>query len=207
MIRKHGNFEPVQDRADVTRNDILEAALEVFSEKGYSGANTKNIAAAAGVATGSVYRYFKNKKVIFIEVINMLQGRMSFDIFDKAQFMLDEGSSIREGLRMLGVYSVESHRSNRMFFREVMALEATDEDISAIGRERDRRIRKKLLGFLSSQKEHLKVDDLEAAAELVHWVVEEVSHQAVVFDSDVGEDRLVYQMVLMLEAYLLGPQS
>ncbi|WP_421903348.1 TetR/AcrR family transcriptional regulator [Maridesulfovibrio sp.] len=206
MIRKHGNFEPVQDRADVTRNDILEAALDVFSEKGYAGANTKNIAAAAGVATGSVYRYFKNKKVIFIEVMNMLQGQMSYDIFAKARTMLSEGKSIREAFRMLGVYSVESHRSNRMFFREVMALEATDDEISAIGRERDRRIRGKLLEFLESQKHHLKVDDLEAAAELVHLVVEEVSHKAVIFDSDVGEDRLVFQMVMMLESYLLVPQ-
>lgn len=204
MIRKHGNFKTVQDRADVTRGDILEAALEVFSEKGYAGANTKNIAAAAGVATGSVYRYFKNKKVIFIEVINMLQGRMSFDLFDKARTMLDEGSSFREVLRMLGGASVEAHRSNRMFFREVMALEATDEDIAAIGRDRDRRIRKKLLDFLGTQKKSLKVDDLEAAAELVYMVVEEVSHRAVIFDSDVGEDRLVNQMVNMFEIYLLG---
>lgn len=204
MIRKHGNFEPVQERADVTRNDILEAALTVFSEKGYAGANTKNIAAAAGVATGSVYRYFKNKKVIFIEVMNMLQGRMSFDIFEKARKELEEGNSLRDALRLLGVYSVESHRSHRMFFREVMALEATDEEISAIGRERDRRIRAKLLEFLLSHKEYLKVDDFDAAAELVHLVVEEVSHQAVIFDSDVGEDRLVCQMVIMLEGYLLG---
>ncbi|WP_027723371.1 TetR/AcrR family transcriptional regulator [Maridesulfovibrio zosterae] len=203
MIRKHGNFDTVQERADVTRNDILEAALTVFSDKGYTVANTKNIAAAAGVATGSVYRYFKNKKAIFIEVVNMLQGQMSFDIFAKAQAMLDEGKSLREVMRMLGVYSVESHRSNRMFFREVIALEATDEEIADIGRERDRRIREKLHDFLSSQQKALKVSDLEAAVELVHLLVEEVSHRAVIFDSDVGEDRLVFQMVMMLETYLL----
>jgi AcrR family transcriptional regulator len=207
MVRKHGNFEIVQDRADVTRNDILEAALDVFSEKGYAGANTKNIAAAAGVATGSVYRYFKNKKVIFIEVMNMLQGQMCSDIFAKARAMLEEGRFFRDAMRMLGACFAESHRNNRMFFREVMALEATDDDISAIGRERDRRIREKLLEFLESQKHHLKVDDLEAAAELVLIVVEEVSHQAVIFDSDVGEDRLVSQMLVMLEGYLFGLQS
>ena len=204
MIRKHGNFEPVQERADVTRNDILEAALTVFSEKGYAGANTKNIAAAAGVATGSVYRYFKNKKVIFIEVMNLLQARMSIDIFEKARKELEEGKSLRDALRLLGLYSVESHRSNRMFFREVMALEATDEEIAAIGRERGRRIRAKLLEFMLSQKEYIKVDDFDAVAELVHLVVEEVSRQAVIFDSDVGEDRLVHQMVIMLERYLLA---
>ncbi|MFW5500004.1 MULTISPECIES: TetR/AcrR family transcriptional regulator [unclassified Maridesulfovibrio] len=204
MVRKHGNFEIVQDRADVTRNDILEAALEVFSEKGYAGANTKNIAAAAGVATGSVYRYFKNKKVIFIEVIDMLQGRTDSNIFAKARIMLDEGEPFIEVMRMLTTYFVESHRSNRMFFREVMALEATDDDISVIGREQDRLVREKLLEFLLTQKAYLKVDDLEAAAELVHLVMKQVLHQTVIFDSEVGEGRLISQMLMMLKAYLLG---
>lgn len=204
MVRKHGNFEIVQDRADVTRNDILEAALEVFSEKGYAGANTKNIAAAAGVATGSVYRYFKNKKVIFIEVIDMLQGRTDSNIFAKARIMLDEGEPFIEVMRMLTTYFVESHRSNRMFFREVMALEATDDDISVIGREQDRLVREKLLEFLLTQKAYLKVDDLEAAAELVHLVMKQVLHQTVIFDSEVGEGLLISQMLMMLKAYLLG---
>ena len=204
MVRKHGNFEIVQDRADVTRNDILEAALDVFAEKGYAGANTKNIAAAAGVATGSVYRYFKNKKVIFIEVMHMLQDRTSSDIFANARNMLENGEQFSEAIRVLAAYIVESHRGNRMFFREVMALKATDDEISALGRERGRLIREELLGFLLSQRSHLKVDDLEAATELIHLVMEQVSQQAVIFDSEVGEDRLISQMVIMLNAYLLG---
>ncbi|WP_320174293.1 TetR/AcrR family transcriptional regulator [Maridesulfovibrio sp.] len=203
MVRKHGNFEIVQDRADVTRNDILEAALEVFSEKGYAGANTKNIAAAAGVATGSVYRYFKNKKVIFIEVMNLLQGRIGSDLFAKARTMLDDGEPFSAVVRMLAVSSVEYYRNNRMFFREMIALEATDEKISAIGRERDRRTREGLMDFLGSRRQQLKVADLEAAAELVHLVIEQVSHRVVVFDSEVGEDRLVAQMIVMLDRFLL----
>ncbi|WP_320006341.1 TetR/AcrR family transcriptional regulator [Maridesulfovibrio sp.] len=202
MIRKHGNFDPVQERADVTRNDILEAAQIVFSNKGYAGANTKNIAAAAGVATGSVYRYFKNKKIIFIEVMNMLQGQDGVEIYDTARNLFEEGKDFRDVLRLLGGASVEFHRNNRMFFREVMALEATDDEIAAIGRERDSRIRAALLELLQSRKDQIKVDDLEAASELIHLVISKISHHAVIFDSCVGEDRLFFQMLNMLEGYL-----
>jgi AcrR family transcriptional regulator len=41
---------------------ILEAAIDVFSEKGFSGASTSEIAKRAGVAEGTIFRYFKTKK-------------------------------------------------------------------------------------------------------------------------------------------------
>jgi AcrR family transcriptional regulator len=48
---------------------ILQAALEVFSRKGYSAATINDIAKLANVATGTVYIYFLNKREIFISVI------------------------------------------------------------------------------------------------------------------------------------------
>ncbi|MDI3327867.1 MAG: TetR/AcrR family transcriptional regulator [Alicyclobacillaceae bacterium] len=41
---------------------ILEAAVEVFSEKGFGASRTKEIAAAAGVSEGTIFNYFKTKK-------------------------------------------------------------------------------------------------------------------------------------------------
>lgn len=41
---------------------ILEAAIDVFSEKGFHGAKTSEIAKRAGVAEGTIFRYFKIKK-------------------------------------------------------------------------------------------------------------------------------------------------
>ena len=42
---------------------ILNAACLVFSQKGYSSATTSEIAKWAGVAEGTIFRYFKTKKV------------------------------------------------------------------------------------------------------------------------------------------------
>ncbi|GKU27366.1 TetR/AcrR family transcriptional regulator [Clostridium folliculivorans] len=41
---------------------ILEAAIKIFSEKGFSAATTSEIAKSAGVAEGTIFRYFKTKK-------------------------------------------------------------------------------------------------------------------------------------------------
>lgn len=48
---------------------VLEAALEVFAEKGYAGASTSEIAKRAGVAEGTIFRHYKTKKELLISVV------------------------------------------------------------------------------------------------------------------------------------------
>ncbi len=50
------------------RQEILDAARKVFVEKGYAAATVNDIAAEAGVAAGSIYRYFDNKSDLIAEV-------------------------------------------------------------------------------------------------------------------------------------------
>lgn len=49
--------------------EILEAAVKIFSEKGYSAATTSEIAKEAGIAEGTIFRYFKTKKDILNKVM------------------------------------------------------------------------------------------------------------------------------------------
>ncbi len=51
-----------------TRSRILQAALHLFAAKGYEGTTTKDLAAAANIAEGTLFRHFANKKAILITV-------------------------------------------------------------------------------------------------------------------------------------------
>lgn len=51
---------------------ILEAAIQISNEKGFSSTTTSEIAKKAGVAEGTIFRYFKTKKDIMHSI--MLQG-------------------------------------------------------------------------------------------------------------------------------------
>jgi AcrR family transcriptional regulator len=53
-----------------TRKKILESGLKLFSEKGYLGATTKEIAKKAGVAELTLFRHFTSKEKLFEEMIN-----------------------------------------------------------------------------------------------------------------------------------------
>ncbi len=51
-----------------TRTRILQAALRLFATRGFEGTTTKELAQAANVAEGTLFRYFTNKKAILVEV-------------------------------------------------------------------------------------------------------------------------------------------
>jgi AcrR family transcriptional regulator len=59
---------PVPPAETETRERILKAALRLFAQKGYDGTTTRELAEAAGVAEGTLFRYFSNKKAILVEV-------------------------------------------------------------------------------------------------------------------------------------------
>jgi AcrR family transcriptional regulator len=52
-----------------TQTRILQAALKLFARQGYDATTTKDLAIAAGVAEGTLFRHFVNKKAILAEVV------------------------------------------------------------------------------------------------------------------------------------------
>lgn len=68
------------DSRSEKRQRILEAAIQLFAEKGFFSARVSDIAREAGVADGTIYLYFKNKDDL---LINLFEDRMEHII---AQF-------------------------------------------------------------------------------------------------------------------------
>jgi len=63
-------------KSEETRNRILEAALEVFRERGFERATMREIATAAGVAAGAAYYYFESKEAIVMAFYERSQSEM-----------------------------------------------------------------------------------------------------------------------------------
>jgi AcrR family transcriptional regulator len=55
----------VREITRVRRQDILIAAEKLFSEKGFKGATTKELAARAGVHEVILFRHFTNKRELY----------------------------------------------------------------------------------------------------------------------------------------------
>ncbi len=63
-----------QQRATSRRQRILDAALDVFSRRGYRDAAMDEIAAESGTSKGGVYFHFPSKQAIFVALLDSVTG-------------------------------------------------------------------------------------------------------------------------------------
>jgi AcrR family transcriptional regulator len=74
---------------------ILDAALEVFGERGLAAARLEDIARTAGVSKGTIYLYFPNKEALFCEMIREIPARHIATI----EGMISDSDSASDQLR------------------------------------------------------------------------------------------------------------
>lgn len=108
-------------RQNESRTKILEAAVQVFSQKGFFSAGTDEIALQAGVAKGTLYYNFKSKGEIFETLV--IEGLE--DLHRMSQRTLDEDLTIEEHLHNLIRLHIEYASSypelTRIFLSEMSA--------------------------------------------------------------------------------------
>jgi len=85
------------------RNRILQAAIEVFSRKGFFNSKVSEIARASGVADGTIYLYFKNKDDLLISLFEEKMVEIVVDVRKRIQ----AGETALDKLRIF----IENHMS------------------------------------------------------------------------------------------------
>jgi AcrR family transcriptional regulator len=90
-----------------TRQRLLEAAEEVFTELGYHDASITKIAEAAGVAPGTFYLYFASKLAIFDELIEDMNHRVRQAMAEAASHGKTRAEAERLGFRAFFHFTAE----------------------------------------------------------------------------------------------------
>ena len=102
-----------------TREKLLDAAVEIFSEKGYHKTKMEEIADKAGVAKGTIYYNFDSKANLFaqllIEGINMIRERLEEELSEKTDAKTKVKALINHSLTIFLRYD----RLARIFFNEL----------------------------------------------------------------------------------------
>ncbi|MBE7081730.1 MAG: TetR/AcrR family transcriptional regulator [Clostridiales bacterium] len=122
--------EPRQERSIEKKNRIIDAGYELFSEVGYYGTNTAEIAKRAGVSTGIVYGYFQDKRDILISVLEIYIGKV-FDpilkLFDKLSAPLDYAKLIPNIIDLI----IKTHKKHAKMHEVLHSLSSTDEVVNS----------------------------------------------------------------------------
>src|SRR2546430_10753050 len=66
-----------EERSERSRSQIMEAALKLFSHRGYGATSVRDIAEAAGVSKGNVYHHFPDKETLFRALLDQYFSAMS----------------------------------------------------------------------------------------------------------------------------------
>ena len=106
-------------QATERKAEILRNAAIVFAEQGYTGASTRQIAAAAGVNIGTLAYHFGDKEGLYLAVLDHLYGQLLVMEFPELSGLL-----VEERVRtvMIHLYAFVRRRKNvvRVLLRHVM---------------------------------------------------------------------------------------
>jgi len=94
------------------RKKIMQAAMKIFSKKGYSPAALDEVAREAGIAKGTLYLYFQDKEDLFFNTIMSVVDKLG-DIISKN---IDQGMDPCEILKKLVYIQLDFFNRNRDFF-------------------------------------------------------------------------------------------
>lgn len=92
---------------------ILEAARKVFAQKGFNAATVEDIAAAAGLAKGTVYLYYESKREVYFAALKFGIGQM-YSVLNQR---LQSASTPEDKLRTLIEVKLTYFDDNRDFFK------------------------------------------------------------------------------------------
>ena len=115
-----------KEMAKKTRSDLLDAALTVFSQKGFHATTLNEIAGIAGVTKGSVFHHFDTKTDLYIAVIEIVFINIENSIQESAQ----EGGTFPDIIRRV-LISYFTLIENDSRFRETVALHLSNTIIPA----------------------------------------------------------------------------
>lgn len=121
--------QPKQERSIEKKNRIVRAGFELFSQVGYYNTNTAEIAKRAGVSTGIVYGYFKDKRDILLDVLEIYVSTAFapiMDMIENLQAPLDFPSIISHALDG----AIEIHKTNENIHEALHSLSSSDEAIN-----------------------------------------------------------------------------
>lgn len=156
-------FIPKQERAQQKRTALLESGRTLFISKGYEQTTAKEIAAFAGVATGTFYRYFSDKRQLLMSLLE-----------DKLDNLLPpEPSWVSRDPESLLASLLQAHyqRLNELELHRVLPeLMLKDPELAEFLREARKKIHARiLLGLQQAKEKGLTWKDLDLNA--VSWAI------------------------------------
>ena len=122
--------EPKQKRSIEKKERIIDAGWKLISTGGYYNTNTAEIAKAAGVSTGIVYQYFKDKHDILIAGLSKYGSEVFYPVIKLDNIDLNRNNVINMISDMIDSY-IDEHSISKDVHAEIMAMVHIDKEVAS----------------------------------------------------------------------------
>jgi AcrR family transcriptional regulator len=175
---------------DVRRQELMDAAVRVFHQKGLTRATVSDVTDEAGVAKGTFYLYFDSKE----HLLGALKDRFVDDLLDHAASLYARvGKGDWWALADTTVQSMVDFMLEHRDMIEVFAQEGLTPDTRRLFADAENKLRMMFSAGIAAGIEagaFRVADPLMAATLLDHAVHGSVEH-AILYDEDLDRDRLL----------------
>ena len=193
--------EPIQKRSIETKDRIIETGFELICNDGYYNTNTSKIAKKAGVSTGIVYQYFKDKKDILMSGLE----RYADDIFHPMLHMSNinlEKNDISSLMKSMIKKYISNHKLSAVAHEEIVSMAHSDKDIANFFYKREIEMTKKISDSLTENG--FKINNINEKVHIVMGLVDNLCHEIVYhkhkeLNYDIMTDVVINEVVNILK--------
>jgi AcrR family transcriptional regulator len=117
------NLRATRPSGDAARDRIVAAAIDLFSERSYDGATTRDIAARAGVTQPLVNYHFRSKEELWRAAVDALFDRLNRTMYERTHGLrgVDEVTTAKLLVREYIVFSARNPQLHRIITQESKA--------------------------------------------------------------------------------------
>jgi len=168
--------EPIQKRSIEKKEKIIESGFELICEKGYYNTNTAEIAKNAGVSTGIVYQYFKDKHDIFIEALKKYADNIFYPMLNIPAKNFNK-NDLPEIIKKMIDSFVQNHKLSKSAHEEIMAMAHLDDDVAFYFHKREMEMTEKIYDLLI--KNGFESKDLMEKSHICIGLIDNLCHEIV----------------------------
>jgi AcrR family transcriptional regulator len=166
--------EPKQQRAKEKKEKIIEAGFNLICENGYHNTNTAEIAKKAGVSTGIVYQYFKDKYDILIEGLEKYGDDIFFPML-KTKEIKFEKKEFEIILKQMINHYINNHKVSNVAHEEIMSMVHSDKRVAEYYYKRELEMTNYLKEILI--KNGFKKDKLSEKVHIMMGLIDNLCHE------------------------------
>ena len=114
--------------ANDTKERILAAALELFSQNGYAGTNIRELSASLGLVKSGVYKHYESKEAIWNALLDQMIAYYG-EHFGSPEYLSPVPDSLEELTRLtMHMVNITVHDEKIIMMRKVLTLEQFRDD-------------------------------------------------------------------------------